>query len=98
MEKSDIIPLARGLLGGETDSIYGQLEISLDNKNDVEIIVRRKPYSGHPDIKFSIPNTSFQSIIDVLCEAKEKLDEIWLSRLAVTELEEKKIEYATRKE
>lgn len=86
MRKSKTIPLARGLVGGEIDSIYGQLEISLNNYKDVTIAIRRKPYSGNSDIKFSIPSTSLQSIIAVLCEAKEKLDDVWLSKAAVTEL------------
>lgn len=90
MGKSRIIPLARGLISGEKEPIYGQFEISLANNKDVKIIVRRNPYSGRSDVKFSVPCSSFQSIIDVLYEAKEKLDEIWLSRIATTELRAKK--------
>jgi hypothetical protein len=90
MRKSKTVPLARGLVGGETDSIYGQLEITLYNYKDVTISIRRKPYSGRSDISFSIPTTSLQSIIDVFYDAKEKLDDIWLSKVAVTELKASK--------
>jgi len=86
MRKSRTVPLARGLIAGETSPIYGQLEISLINENNIQILIRRKPYSGHTDIRFSIPYTSLQSIVDVLHEALEKLDDTWLSRIATTEL------------
>ena len=86
MGKSRTGPLARGLIAGETNPIYGQLEISLINDNNIQILIQRKPYSGHSDIKFSIPYTSLQSIVDVLYEALEKLDDTWLSRIATTEL------------
>ena len=96
MGKSKTIPLSRGLVSGETDPIYGQLEVSLINSKNIKIVIRRKPYSGQSDIKFSIPSTSFQSVIDILYEAKEKLDDIWLSRVATTELKERrKIKKAT---
>ena len=86
MGKSRTIPLARGLIAGETNPIYGQLEISLINNNNIQIMIQRRPYSGHSDIRFSIPYTSLQSIVDVLNEACEKLDDTWLSRIATTEL------------
>jgi len=86
MGKSRTVPLARGLIAGETNPIYGQLEISLINDNNIQIMIQRKPYSGHSDIRFSIPYTSLQSIVDVLHEACEKLDDTWLSRIATTEL------------
>lgn len=87
MGKSKTAHLAQGLIAGETDPIYGQLEISLINDKSVEIMIRRKPYSGQPDISFSIPYTSLQSIVDILFEASEKLDDAWLSRVAQTELQ-----------
>jgi hypothetical protein len=87
MRKSRTVPLARGLIAGETNPIYGQLEVSLVNNNNIQVLIQRKPYSGHSDIKFSIPYTSLQSIVDVLHEALEKLDDTWLSRMATKELE-----------
>ncbi len=90
MANSKTIPLARGLIVGETAPIYGQLEISITNHNNIKFILRRKPYSGQSDLKFSIPSPSLQSFIDVLHEAREKLDDIWFSRVAKTELNAKK--------
>jgi bisphosphoglycerate-dependent phosphoglycerate mutase len=87
MRKSRTVPLARGLIAGEKNPIYGQLEISLINDSNIQILIQRKPYSGHSDIRFSIPYTSLQSIVDVLHGALEKLDDTWLSRIATKELE-----------
>jgi hypothetical protein len=89
MGKGKTVPLARGLVAGETDPIYGQLEIFLTNYKNVSITIRRKPYSGRSDVKFSIPYTSLQSMMGILHEALEKLDDIWLSRTATMELGEK---------
>lgn len=86
MGKSRTIPLARGLIGGRAGAIYGQLEVFLTNYSNAKIVIRRKPYSGHSDIKFSLPCTDLQDIINILQEAKEQLDAQWLSRVAVTEL------------
>lgn len=86
MGKPRTVPLARGLIAGETDPIYGQLEISLINNKDIQITIWRKPYSRHSDIRFSIPPTSLQSLVDVFHEARERLDDAWLSRVATTEL------------
>ena len=86
MGKSKTIPLARGLVGGETSAIYGQLEVFLTNYKTVKIVIRRKPYSDRSDVKFSIPFTDLQDIIDILDEALEKLDSYWLSRVATGEL------------
>lgn len=87
MGKSQSVPLASGLVTGEADPIYGQMEISLTNSRNINIMIKRKPYSGHSDLKFTIPTTSLESFIDILFEAKEKLDEIWFSKVATSELE-----------
>ena len=89
MVKSRTIPLSRGLIGGKVNSIYGQLEVSLTNHKNVKILIRRKPYSGHSDVKFSVTCAELQNIIDILQEAKEQLDAQWLSRVATTELKTK---------
>jgi hypothetical protein len=91
MGKSRTIPLARGLVCGETSTIYGQLEVLLSDYKKVKIVIKRKPYSGHSDVKFSIPCTDLQDVIDILKKAKEKLDEYWLSRVAAKELKAKKL-------
>lgn len=90
MAKSRTIPLARGLIGGETTEIYGQLEVFLTNYKNVKVVIKRKPYSGHSDVKFSVECTDLQDIINILNKAKEKLDEYWLSRVAIAELKAKK--------
>lgn len=86
MEGFKTVPLARGLVGGETDPICGQVEIFLTGHNNVRVLIRRKPYTGRSDVKFSLPYTSLPSLIDLFHEALEKLDNIWLSRTATTEL------------
>jgi hypothetical protein len=86
MGKSRTVPLARGLIGGKASSIYGQLEVFLTNYSNIKIVIKRKPYSGHSNIKFSIPCTDLQDVIDILQEGKAKLDAHWLSRVAIREL------------
>jgi len=89
LKKSRTIPLARGLIGGKVNPIYGQLEVFLTNYKNVKIIINRKPYSGHSDVKFSISCTDLQSVIEILEEAKKKLDECWLQRTAIMDLSQK---------
>jgi len=91
MGKSKTIPLARGLVGGETSAIYGQLEVFLTNYKNIKIVIRRKPYSDRSDVKFSIPFTDLEDIVDILCEALEELDSYWLSRVATVTFEKKNI-------
>ncbi|UCH31384.1 MAG: hypothetical protein JSV05_07775 [Candidatus Bathyarchaeota archaeon] len=88
MGKSRTVPLARGLIGGEVGSIYGQLEIFLINNSRIKILIRRKPYSGRPDIKFSMACPNLQDFIDILQDANEQLDVQWLSRVALAELKD----------
>jgi len=80
------IPLANGLLISETDFIHGQLEVSLINHREVEMIIRRKPYGGRSDIKLYITKKGLQCMIDILEEAAERLDQCWLSELALQEI------------
>ncbi len=82
MGKSKKIPLVSGLLGLESGSIYGQIEISLSDHDTVNIVIRRKAYSGLPDITFSLKDTDLKDFIGVLEEAKKKVDAYWISRLA----------------
>jgi len=83
MGKSKKIPLVSGLIGREAHSIHGQLEVSLINYDTIHIAIRRKAYSGLSDVKFSVPDTDLQEIIDILSEAKRKADTYWLSRVAI---------------
>lgn len=86
MGKSKTVPLAKGLIGGKINSIHGQLELFLDDHDIIKIVFTRKPYGGQSDVKFSIAYADLQDIIDILYEAKEKLDEHWLSKYAVEEI------------
>lgn len=90
MVKSRKIPLARGLIGGKTDSIQGQLEVYLIDYKRVDITLKRKAYSGHRDVKFSIPSIDLQDMMDILYEAKAKIEEQWLSTIAATKIQVRK--------
>ena len=90
MEKSKKHPLAMGLIGHRSGLVYAQMEIYLRDHNTVDFTIRRKLYSNLPDVEFSINNRDLEDIIDILNEAKKKLDTYWVSRLVVTEFEEKK--------
>lgn len=83
MGKSKKIPLVSGLIGRESRSIHGQLEISLINYDTIHIAIWRKAYSGLSNVKFSVPDTDLQEIIDLLNEAKKKADTYWLSKVAI---------------
>ena len=83
MGKKKKISLANGLIGREAHSILGQLEVSLINYDTVHIAIWRKAYSGLSNVKFSIADTDLQDIIDILSEAKRKVDMQWLSKIAV---------------
>jgi len=80
------IPLASGLLVSEADFIHGQLEVSLVNYKDVEVIVNQKPYGGRSDVKLLISKKALSGMIDILEEAEEKLGKYWLSEFALREL------------
>lgn len=86
MGKPRTIPLASGLIGQESGSMYGQLEVTLTDFKTVHILIRRKPYSGESNIKLSMPFTDLKEIIIILGEAHEKLNDKWLSMIATKEL------------
>jgi hypothetical protein len=86
MKKSKMTPLAKGLIGGDTTVIHGQIEVFLTNYDTIKIIIHRKPYGGGSDVKFSIECADLQNLINVLCEAKKRSDDYWLSRVAIAEL------------
>jgi hypothetical protein len=85
MGKLRRIPLAHGLLVSETNFIQGQLEVTLVNYSDVEMVINRKPYSGRSDVKFSLTKKALHCMIDILTEAEEKLEKYWLSEFAISE-------------
>jgi len=85
MQKSRMIPLAKGLIGGKGEGIHGQLEVFLTNHDTIEIVFHRKPYGGASNVDFSISCDDLQDMINILSEAKEKSDNYWLSRAATTE-------------
>ena len=89
MRKSRKIPLACGLVGGKTDSIQGQLELYLNDYKVVDVVFKRKAYSKNRDVRFSLPDVDLQDFINIICEAKKKLDEQWLSTIASARLTRK---------
>lgn len=87
MQKSKGHPLAMGLIGHESGAVYAQIEITLRDFDTVDFVIRREPYSNLPDVKFSIDYRDIDDVIEILNEAKKKLDAYWISRLAAEELE-----------
>ena len=47
-------------------------------------------YSGLSNVKFSVADTDLQGIIDILSEAKKKIDTYLLSKVAVKSQSQKK--------
>lgn len=86
MEKRRNEPLAMGLIGHRSGLVYAQLEVHMQDTDVLDLVVRRKPYANLPDIELSIKEKDLEEIIDVLSEAKKRLDALWLARLAETEL------------
>ena len=86
MKKAKMIPLAKGLMGGETTVIHGQIEVFLTNYETIKIIIHREPYGGGTDVKFTIESADLQDLISILSEAKKRSDDYWLSRVAMAEL------------
>jgi hypothetical protein len=85
MGKLRRIPLAHGLLVSETNFIQGQLEVTLVNYRDIDIVINRRLYGGRPDIRFTLTKKALHCMIDILTEAQEKLEEYWLSEFALGE-------------
>jgi hypothetical protein len=85
MGKLRRIPLAHGLLVSETNFIQGQLEVTLVNYSDIDIVINRKLYGGRSDIRFTLTKKALHCMIDILKEAEEKLEEYWLSEFAIGE-------------
>jgi len=80
------IPLASGVLVSDEDFVHGQLEVSVVGYKVVEIVVNQKPYGGRSNIKLSITKKGLSSMIAILQEAAEKLEQYWLSEFATEEV------------
>lgn len=81
--KSKKIPLASGLIGCGARSIHGQLEVSFIDYDTVHITLWRKAYCGLSNVEFSVADTDLQDIMDILNEAKNKVDSYWLAKAAI---------------
>jgi len=57
------------------------------NFNKVKINLWRKLHSGLPDVEFSVEDTDLPEIIELLVEAKKKIDESWLSKISAQGLQ-----------
>jgi len=89
MGKSKITPLAKGLIGSQAHSIHGQLEVTYVNYNTVRIRIWRKMYSGLPDVNFSVTDTDLPDIIEILTNARKKINGYWLSRISAKTIKTK---------
>jgi len=67
--------------------IHGQLTVEYINFNKVKINLWRKLHSGLPDVEFSVEDTDLPEIIELLVEAKKKIDESWLSKISAQGLQ-----------
>jgi len=81
-DKSEI-PLASRLIGKNSDSIHGQLEVKYVNYKTVRIALWRKLHSGLPDVVFEIEDTDLPEILELLTEANDKVTAHWLSKMSV---------------
>ena len=79
--------LANGLIGSKAKMIHGQLTVEYINFNKVKINLWRKLHSGLPDVEFSVEDTDLPEIIELLVEAKKKIDESWLSKISAQGLQ-----------
>jgi hypothetical protein len=99
MRVTKTIPLASGLISGNGDSlVFGQLEISFTKPDSVNIMIRRKQYSGKPDTRFSLSSSGFKNMVDIICEAEDKFDANWLTIIASNELNAKLKKMVDKKE
>jgi hypothetical protein len=81
-DRTNEIPLVNKLLGSKAKSIRGQLVVKYIDYNTVKIALYRKIHCGLPDIEFSVADTDLPEILELLTEAKQKIDSYWLSKIA----------------
>ena len=77
------IPLASSLIGKNSGSIHGQLEIKYINYKTVRIALWRKLHSGLPDVIFEIEDTDLPEILALLTEANHQVTAHWLSKMSI---------------
>ena len=82
------IPLASSLIGKNSDSIHGQLEIRYINYKTVRIALWRKLHSGLPDVVFEVEDTDLPEILELLTEANDKVTAHWLSKMSIEQSQE----------
>lgn len=81
-DRTNEIPLVNKLLGSKAKLIRGQLVVKYIDYNTVKIALYRKIHCGLPDIEFSVADTDLPEILELLTEAKQKVDSYWLSKVA----------------
>jgi hypothetical protein len=81
-DRTNEIPLVNKLLGSKAKSIRGQLVVKYIDYDTVKIALYRKMHCGLPDIEFSVADTDLPEILELLTEAKQKIDSYWLSKIA----------------
>jgi len=82
-DRTNEIPLVNKLLGSKTKTIRGQLVVKYIDYDTVDIALYRKLHCGLPDIEFSVADTDLPEILELLTEAKQKIDSYWLSKSAL---------------
>lgn len=92
-ERPNEITLVNELLGSKTKSIRGQFVVKYIDYDTVKIAFYRKLHSGLPDIEFTIADTDLPEILELLTEAKQKIDDQWLSKIATEQEMEESISY-----
>lgn len=83
-ERSNEVVLVNQLLGSKSKSISGQLVVKYVDFDTVKIGLYRKLHCGLPDIEFSVSDIDLSEILQLLTEAKEKIDSFWLTKIAST--------------
>lgn len=97
------ISIVNKLLGSKAKSIRGQLVVKYIDYDTVDIALYRKLHCGLPDIEFSVADTDLTEILELLTEAKQKIDSCWLSknafaRMQVGNAEAEKKNYGRRRD
>jgi len=77
------ISIASSLIGKDSGSIHGQLEVKYVNYKTVKIALWRKLHSGLPDVVFEIEDSDLPEIVKLLTEANDKLAAHWLSKMSI---------------
>ncbi len=83
------ISLASSLIGKNSASIHGQLEVKYINYKTVRIALWRRLHTGLPDVIFEIEDSDLPEILEVLTEANEKVSDHWLSKMTIEQTKKK---------